>query len=172
VRTAGRVTLFAAAALLALGGVARGAEAPVATLRAATAADLQAELGRVRGRVVVLSFWATWCTSCLREIPDLVALGSEMAGEGVTVLGVNMDEPRDLEGLVRPFHTKHFPAFQTLARSEPDMDTIASVVDPAWNEVLPTTYLIARSGRVVERLQGAQTAEELRRRVRAALAAP
>jgi thiol-disulfide isomerase/thioredoxin len=172
VRTAGRVTALAAAALLALCGAARGAEPSAATLRAATAADLQAELGRLRGRVVVLSFWATWCTSCLREIPDLVALGSELAAEGVTVLGVDMDEPRDLEGLVRPFHAKHFPAFHTLARSEPDMDTIASVVDPAWNEVLPTTYLIARSGRVVERLQGAQTPEELRRRVRAALAAP
>ena len=45
---------------------------------------------------------------------------------------------------------------------EPDMDTVVSVVDPAWNEILPTTYLIGRDGQVARRIQGRKSLEEFR----------
>lgn len=143
---------------------------PAAEIRYATAAELRAKLDEQRGRVVILNLWATWCVSCLREIPDLVGVAGEFARDGVVLLGVAMDEPRDLESLVKPFHAKYFPAFATLMRREAEMDTMVSVVDPAWNEVMPTTYILDRRGRVLVRLQGQQTPDELRARVRAALA--
>jgi thiol-disulfide isomerase/thioredoxin len=110
----------------------------------------------------VLNLWATWCVPCLREIPDLVALEQEFAARGVTLLGLSMDDPGALEGQVEPFRRKNFPAFRTWLRSEPDMDALVSVVDPAWNEILPTTYLIGRDGKVAKKIQGKRTMEQFR----------
>ena len=42
------------------------------------------------------------------------------------------------------------------------MDSIVSVVDPAWNEILPTTYLIGRDGQVAKKIQGKRTLEQFR----------
>jgi thiol-disulfide isomerase/thioredoxin len=50
----------------------------------------QVRLAEFRGQVVVLNFWATWCTACLAEIPDLAALHKEM-GERIAVIGVALD---------------------------------------------------------------------------------
>jgi glutathione peroxidase-family protein len=49
------------------------------------------------------------------------------------------------------------------------MDTLVSVVDPAWNEILPTSYLIGRDGKVLKKIQGKKTREEFRALVEAAL---
>lgn len=125
-------------------------------------AGLDAELQRQRGHVVVLNLWATWCVSCLREIPELLRLERELRAEGVVLLGISMDEPRDLDNLVRPYHAKYFPAFRTFLRRDTEMDAVVSVVDPAWNEVLPTTYIIDAEGKVRKRFQGKQLPEQLR----------
>jgi hypothetical protein len=50
--------------------------------------------------------------------------------------------------------------FATYLSVERDMDRMVSVVDPAWNEVLPTSYLLARDGTVAVRIQGGSSAEE------------
>ena len=46
---------------------------------------------------------------------------------------------------MQPFLTKWFPSLRTLIRSSPDMDSMVSVLDPAWNEVLPTSYVVDRT---------------------------
>jgi peroxiredoxin len=100
----------------------------------------------------------------LQEIPDLITLSHEFAGRGVTLLAVSMDDPEEL-ARVTAFRDKHFPAFKTLLRSEPSMDTLVSRIDPAWNELLPTTYLIGRDGQVRKRLQGKRSLEAFRKEV-------
>lgn len=126
------------------------------------AAGLRQRLAAQRGKIVVLNLWATWCVPCLREIPDLVAVAQELAPRGVTLLGLSMDEPSALDGQVEPFRRKHFPQFHTALRATADMDSIVSVVDPAWNEILPTTYLIGRDGQVAKKIQGKRTLEQFR----------
>ncbi len=153
------------AALLCSAGAAQAVEpAKSVAVQLADAAGLRAMLDRERaaGRVVILNLWGTWCAPCLREIPELVRLQRELASNRVTLLGVAMDEPGDLASLVEPFHRKYFADFVTLLRSTPDMDGMVSVVDPAWNEVLPTTYLIGRDGKVARKIQGARTYEQFR----------
>lgn len=133
-----------------------------------SAGGLRSALAAERGKLVVLNLWATWCVPCLREIPDLVRIERELAPR-VALIGVSMDEPGELESRVAPFHAKHFPNFRSYLRSEREMDAIASVVDPAWNEVLPTTYLIGPDGKVMKRVQGAKSYEEFSALVAAAL---
>ena len=150
------------------GSPAAAAPAAAPAVAAAAAAELIDPAGlrklleAQRGKVVVLNLWATWCVPCLREIPDLVALERELAPRGVTLLGLSMDEPSALAAQVEPFRRKHFPAFRTWLRASEDMDALVSVVDPAWNEILPTTYLLGRDGKVAKKIQGKRTLEQFR----------
>jgi thiol-disulfide isomerase/thioredoxin len=158
---AGTATVASSVSSSAASGSARQ---PVASreLRTVTAVELRQVLAAERGRLVLLNLWATWCVPCLKEIPDLVALEREFDARGLVVIGVAMDEPGELETAVRPFHAQHFPEFRSYLRGEPDMDALASAVDPAWNELLPTTYLIGRDGAILGRIQGKRTLAQFR----------
>ena len=118
------------------------------------AAQFREVLDGHRGEVVLVNFWATWCRPCLKEIPDLVALEKQYRSQGLRLVPVSLDEPDDLGRLVLPFLEKWFPEFRTYVRLTPDMDRMVSVVDPAWNELLPTSYIIDRHGKVAARIQG------------------
>ena len=59
------------------------------------------QLTDYEGKVVLLNVWATWCTPCVKELPELVELSHEWADEGVVVLGVSVDKPSDLAAVRR-----------------------------------------------------------------------
>ncbi|MCB1625687.1 MAG: TlpA family protein disulfide reductase [Pseudomonadales bacterium] len=119
-------------------------------------------LTQQRGSVVILNVWGTWCVPCLREIPELVKLQRDLADKGVALIGLSMDEASSIGPMVEPFRQKYFPAFRTYVRNSPDMDSMVSVVDSAWNEILPTTYILDRQGRVARKIQGVKTYDEFR----------
>ena len=139
-------------------------------VRAVTPDEFAREIASSRGKVVMLNVWATWCAPCLKEIPDLVKIAEELGGRGFVLLGLSIDEPGDA-ARVDSFRQKYFAGFHSLIRDSTDMDAVVGVVDPAWNDVVPTTYLIGRDGRTLSRLQGKKTAEEFREAVLEALAA-
>lgn len=160
---------MAALGLLLLGGTALPGLADAAgQIRLATAEEFSASLATLRGRPVVLNLWGTWCAPCLKEIPDLMQLEREFADRGVELVAVAMDDPADL-AMVDGFRQRFFPEFDSYIRNEPDMDTLVSVVDPAWNELLPTTYLIGSDGKVIKRIQGKKSIEEFRSEIKALL---
>ena len=145
------------------------AEAPA--IRAVTPEQFAQELATLRGRLVMLNVWATWCVPCLKEIPDLLTVEAELGPQGFVLLGLSIDEPGDAPQ-VESFRQKYFAGFRSLLRNSSDLDAVVSVVDPAWNEVVPTTYLIGREGHMSLRIQGKKAVEEFRAAARAALAAP
>src|SRR5215468_5709446 len=53
------------------------------------------DLGALRGKVVVVNFWATWCPPCCAEMPELDAFYRKYHGRGVELLGVSTDRARD-----------------------------------------------------------------------------
>lgn len=55
-------------------------------------ADRTVTLSQLRGQVVVLNFWASWCGPCIEETPSLMRMQQKMKSKGVTVLAVSMDE--------------------------------------------------------------------------------
>lgn len=137
-------------------------------VRLATGQELASTLAALHGKLVVLNLWGTWCTPCLKEIPDLMQLERELADHNLKLVAVAMDDPADL-AMVDGFRARFFPDLDSYLRNEPDMNALVSVVDSSWNTLLPTTYLIGRDGRVIKRIQGKKSLEALRSEVKALL---
>jgi thiol-disulfide isomerase/thioredoxin len=161
-----RALAGALAGALLLTGLPVGAATQITPL---DAAGLRSELDATRGNVVVLNFWATWCRPCLEEIPLLQDVAAEFAREDFRLISVSLDEAESMESQVIPFMQKWFPQFASYQNVEYAMDTMVSAVDPNWNEVLPTTYLLARDGRIAEVIQGKFSRDELASKITALL---
>lgn len=130
------------------------------------AEGLRSELEALNGRVVLVNFWATWCRPCLNEIPTLMKLQSDFGEQGFTLLAVSLDDAERDDETIKNFMDQWFRGFSTFLNTERYMDRMVSVIDPAWNEILPTTYLVSRDGSVAERIQGALTEEQFAAKIR------
>lgn len=151
---------FRAIVRLAIAGLCLAASAAVAAdgrIRPIDAPQLGEVLEAEKGQVVLVNFWATWCRPCLKEIPELTELADDLADRNFTLVPVSLDDPGDLQTLVVPFLDKWFPEFRTYTRAEASMDAMVSVVDPAWNEILPTSYVLDRDGKLIAMIQGGKT---------------
>ncbi len=104
-------------------------------------------LTELRGRVVVLNFWATWCIPCRSEIPALSAMQKTMEGEGLTIVGVSYD---DTPELIQDFQ-KELKQDYTVVLGGKDVGSQL----PA--SPLPTTYIIDRQGQIREKFIGERT---------------
>jgi thiol-disulfide isomerase/thioredoxin len=99
----------------------------------------------LRGKVVIVNFWATWCPPCRAEIPDLVALQTAY-GDRLQIIGVSQDEG-PIDGV------KRFAADQRM--NYPIVMTTADI-EKAFPGVtaLPTSFVLDREGRIVQRHVG------------------
>lgn len=103
------------------------------------------DLTQMRGKVVLVNFWATYCKPCRAEMPSLDRLRSRLAPRGLEVLGVDVGEDADA---VRRFTATVPVGFPLLL--DPEGSTMAR-----WKAIaLPTTLVIDRRGRLRARLTG------------------
>jgi thiol-disulfide isomerase/thioredoxin len=106
-----------------------------------------------RGEIVLVNFWATWCTPCRMETPDLVRVAQQYGSRGVAFVGVSMD---DQPKSAAPAFVSHYRIpYPVLV---PDSGfTLGNAI-----ENLPTTLLVDRNGRLAKAYTGAVTADRLR----------
>ena len=104
-------------------------------------------LNELKGRVVLLNFWATWCVPCRNEIPSLSAMNKDLASRGLSVIGVSYDDTADL---VQEFQKDIPQSYQVVLGGREVGSTL-----PA--SPLPTTYIIDRQGRIRDKLIGKRT---------------
>jgi len=117
------------------------------------------KLNSLRGRVVVLNFWATWCVPCVKEMPDLAAIQNQYAALGVQVIGASADTLAEQKA-VREFIAKakiNFPVW--LEATTGDMARFG--LGPG----LPGTAVIGRDGKIVAVYQGVIKEAELRKQI-------
>jgi tetratricopeptide (TPR) repeat protein len=134
-----------------------GRLAPDFRLRDLNGKELQ--LSSLRGKAVVLDFWATWCGPCREEMPKLERLSREFAKSDVVIIGIDVSEPEDT---VRRFINKNKYTYPVLLTQERD-----SVFDSYSVHGYPTLFTVDRSGIVVSSRLG--TRRDSEQHLRAAL---
>jgi peroxiredoxin len=109
-------------------------------------------LSDLRGQVVLVDFWASWCKPCAQSFPWLDSLHARLDGQGFTVLAVNVDKQRKKADAFLAAHPVRFPvAFDP-----------AGVAAASWGlPGMPTSFLVDRKG-VVRRVHTGFRPEEAR----------
>ena len=143
------VTTLTLAALLALSACYSGTRPP----RVGEAApdfsiqdtDRAVALHDLKGQVVVLNFWATWCGPCVEEVPSLVAMQRQLKDRGVKVLAVSIDvDQKAYEKFLRDH------GVDLLTVRDPDQKSSSMYGTFKW----PETYIIDRKGLVRRKFIG------------------
>ena len=94
----------------------------------------------LRGKVVLMNFWASWCAECRPEMPVLEQLHRELAPQGLAVIGINA---REEQGAVRRYANELGLSFPLVLDPDGKINAQYGVVG------LPTTFLVGQDGRVV-----------------------
>lgn len=146
------LSLLAATVLLLHLGMAR-ADAPMPEFRLPDITGQSHALSDMRGKWVVVNFWATWCPPCREEIPELIQFHDRHYRKDAVVWGVNLEkiDQAKLAGFVDEQMISYPVMNMGPTRNTP--------VGPIPG--LPTTYLVAPDGRVVARTVGTVTSEML-----------
>lgn len=125
---------------------------------------VEQKLSALRGRIVVLNFWATYCAPCRKEMPDLAAIQNQYAALGVQVVGASADPPEEQKKVLQFVReTKiNFPVW--LGATTGDMAKFGLGPD------LPGTAIVGRDGKIVWLSRGVVNEAELKKRLDTLLA--
>jgi peroxiredoxin len=149
-----RITLLRTfALLLTLAGVAAAADSsavravvhpakerkPAADFALTDASGKTVKLQDYRGKVVLLDFWATWCTGCKKEIPWFAEFEKAYGAKGLAVVGVSMDEGG--WKVLKPFLAETHVPYQILLGDD-------AMAQRYGIETMPDTFLIDQEGKV------------------------
>ncbi len=121
----------------AMAAVQVASQAPDFTLHAMKGPNTR--LQELRGRVVLVNFWATWCGPCRQEMPHLNRLHEKYKRAGLVLLGINVDDDPANAASVAAKLGIQFPVL---------LDTDKKVSDQYDLQAMPSTYLIDRDGKV------------------------
>jgi thiol-disulfide isomerase/thioredoxin len=124
-------------------------------------------LGAYRGHVVVLNFWASWCTVCRQEAPALSAAARQFQGSGVRFVGVDVgDGTASAEAFMKNFGMGYPSLFDPGAQIPLRFNRLIPV------SALPSTLVISPGSRVRGRIIGAVSARNLAKLIKLAEARP
>lgn len=138
-------TVFAVAAVLLNGFVdfspAQAAEkAPQYSIKRLDKAGVDKYIESLKGKVVIVDFWATWCPPCRQEIPGFIELQKKHGVKGLVVVGLSLDDETEAVKEFCKAQKVNYPVFVV------GQDTTA-----AWGnvEAIPTTFILDKAGKKV-----------------------
>ena len=152
-----RIIIYGIVALCLLGIYAAGrrtAQKPKTTTSGNLAPDFtvtdingkKLTLSDYRGKVVLLTFWATWCAPCRAEIPHFVEMQQKYGPQGFQIVGISMDD--DVKP-VKAFYQEYKMNYPVAVGDDKLAESFGGVLG------LPVSFIIDRDGRIVKKFIGA-----------------
>lgn len=111
--------------------------------------------GQIRGKLLLLNFWAAWSPATIKELPDLAALATKFAPKGLVTLGVSMDDSSPPAELL-VFAERQGVRYPLVAPGDKLLDAIQPL------ETIPYTVLIDNNGKVLARFRSPFKIRDLR----------
>lgn len=115
------------------------------------------ELSELKGKVVVINFWATWCPPCREEMPYLVKQVKARQAEGVELLAISNDDLQDQREAVSAFLNRMPELTPYVLMGRPEVGAVYEVA------ALPSIYVIGRDGKVLASHQGQASESQIKR---------
>lgn len=125
----------------------------LATLAPVDESAYQKMVSAHKGKVVLYSFWATWCEPCRAEMPELLKLQTKLKGRGFELVLISADEPE--QEVAAEKILKKNGATGTGYRKQAQQDEqFINGIDPKWSGALPAVFLYNRAGKKVRSFIG------------------
>lgn len=115
------------------------------------------KLSSLRGQIVVLNFWATWCGPCQEELPRLNQIAASYAGKPVSFVFISIDDPKDRKKIPATLSRLHVD-FNPWVNA--DTDTLESF---GLGNIVPGTIVLAETGQPVARVMGEAKEDDVRK---------
>jgi peroxiredoxin len=138
-------------------------EQPI-TVDTATADELQKLRANSSKRMTLISFWATWCGSCIDEFEDLEDTFLMYKVRDFDLVTVSANMPDEKDGVLRMLKKKRATSKNFLFSSS-DTEALQKAFDPAWESAVPYTILLDANGKVLYKNLGTVDILELRRTI-------
>lgn len=116
---------------------------------------------QLKGKVVVLDFWATWCPPCREEIPGYVDLYRKYQKQGLVIVGASVDQAGPK--VVKEFVQKYGVSYPVVMADDAVVSAFGGV------DSIPTTFLIDRDGKIRDKKIGAMPTDEYEKKIQAVL---
>jgi peroxiredoxin len=146
----------------------RKIESQPVSLEMASGADLKALRANPSGKTLLVSFWATWCGSCIHEFPDFEDTFRMYSVRDLELVTVAANMPDEKNSVMRVLEKMHATSRNLLFASD-DTAALQAAFDPSWESAVPYTVLIAPNGKVLYQKQGSVDILEMRRAILASL---
>src|SRR5215472_3310250 len=114
------------------------------------------KLSELRGQVVVVNFWATWCGPCQEELPRLAKIAASYEGKPVKFVAISIDDPKDRKKIPGVLERLNVPADSWVGG---DTDMMA---DFGLGNIVPGTAVLDERGQVVARIMGEAPEQDVR----------
>jgi thiol-disulfide isomerase/thioredoxin len=113
------------------------------------------KLADLRGKVVVVDFWATWCPPCIRQMPGLAKLGERYRAQGLEIVGLSLNNPSEDAAEVAKF-IKQAGVNYTVGYADRRVSSafLDGTEDETGTAPIPQLFVFTRDGRLVEHLIG------------------
>lgn len=118
----------------------------------------QTSLNDLKGKVILLNFWATWCGPCIKEMPDLSSISDEMNDKEFRMIGMNVFQ-QEKSAKVSDF-LKSKPVSYTVL--DGNQEVVDAFGEASGNnlEAVPTTFIIDKNGKIAETIVGSRKKED------------
>jgi len=100
------------------------------------------KISSFKGKVVIVSFWASWCLPCLEELPTFAKLYNQYKNKGLHIVAINVDEKKSEAKFIETFWKKNKIPFLTYLDPQQINSDLLNV------DVMPTNYVLDRKGRI------------------------
>lgn len=117
------------------------------------------KLSALRGEIVVMNFWATWCGPCQEELPRLAKMAADYSGKPVSFVRISIDAPKDRAKIPGVLERLHVPPESWVGADTDMLDRFG------LGDIVPGTAILDEKGEIVARIRGEAREEDVRRAV-------